>query len=52
MHPIPELKAVVGKEFSFICPASGYPIDRISWTKGKINVVAERSSGEHERFTI
>jgi len=36
VHPIPELKAVVGKEFSFMCPASGYPIDRISWSKGKL----------------
>ena len=35
VHPIPELRAVVGREFSFMCPASGYPIDRISWAKGK-----------------
>lgn len=35
VHPIPELKAVVGKEFTFNCPASGYPIDRITWSKGK-----------------
>lgn len=38
VHPIPELKAVVGKEFSFICPASGYPIERITWNKGKMDL--------------
>ena len=35
MHPIPELKAVVGREFRVVCPASGYPLDKITWSKGK-----------------
>ena len=35
VHPIPDMKAVVGKEFMVICPAGGYPIDTITWTKGK-----------------
>lgn len=35
VHPLGDLRAVVGKEFSVVCPASGYPIDKITWTKGK-----------------
>ena len=35
VHPIPELKAVVGREFRVVCPASGYPLDKITWSKGK-----------------
>ena len=35
VHPIPELKAVVGREFRVVCPASGYPLDKMTWSKGK-----------------
>ena len=35
VHPLGELRAVVGKEFSVVCPVSGYPIDKITWTKGQ-----------------
>ena len=31
---MPEIKAVVGKMLHIICPASGYPLDKIIWTKG------------------
>ena len=34
VHPIPEIKAVVGQTLQIICPASGYPLDKIAWTKG------------------
>ncbi len=30
-----ELNAVVGKAFKVICPASGYPLDKITWSRGK-----------------
>ena len=36
VHPIPDLNAVVGREFRVVCPASGYPLDKITWSKGKI----------------
>ena len=34
VHPIPEIKAVVGKAVHIICPASGYPLEKIVWAKG------------------
>ena len=34
VHPIPEIKAVVGRSVHIICPASGYPLDKIAWSKG------------------
>ena len=38
MHPLGELRAVVGKPFSVICPAAGYPLERVTWTKGELVV--------------
>jgi hypothetical protein len=35
VHPIPEIKAVVGRSVHIICPASGYPLDKIAWSKGE-----------------
>ena len=34
VQPMPEIKAVVGESLQIICPASGYPLDRIAWAKG------------------
>lgn len=34
VRPIGELKAVVGRQFTVVCPASGYPLEKITWTKG------------------
>ena len=34
VHSIPEIKAVVGKAVHIICPASGYPLEKIVWAKG------------------
>ena len=34
VHPIQEIKAVVGKAVHIICPASGYPLEKIVWAKG------------------
>ena len=31
---MPEIKAVVGRSVTVICPASGYPLDTISWARG------------------
>ena len=35
VRPLGELKAVVGKPFSVICPAAGYPLEKVTWTKGE-----------------
>ena len=35
VHPLGELRAVVGKPFSVICPAAGYPLEKVTWTKGE-----------------
>ena len=35
VHNIPDIKGVVGKPVRVICPASGYPLDKITWYKGK-----------------
>ena len=34
VHPMPEIKGVVGRSVHIICPASGYPLDKIFWSKG------------------
>jgi len=34
VRPLGELRAVVGRPFSVTCPASGYPLEKITWTKG------------------
>ena len=31
-----ELRAVVGKPFRVICPAAGYPLEKVTWTKGEL----------------
>ena len=36
VHPLGELRAVVGKPFSVICPAAGYPLEKVTWTKGEL----------------
>ena len=36
VHPMPEIKAVVGRSVHIICPASGYPLDKIFWSKGSL----------------
>nr|XP_040568004.1 Down syndrome cell adhesion molecule-like protein Dscam2 isoform X1 [Lepeophtheirus salmonis] len=33
VQSIPEMRAIVGKMFRVICPASGYPLEKIVWTK-------------------
>ena len=32
---MPDVKAVVGRAVYVMCPASGYPLDKIIWSKGK-----------------
>ena len=34
VHPISEIKAVVGKAVNIIFPASGYPLEKIVWANG------------------
>ena len=41
VHPIPEIKAVVGKTLHIICPASGYPLDKITWARGQQETASE-----------
>ena len=36
VHPMPDVKAVVGRAVYVMCPASGYPLDKIIWSKGKL----------------
>ena len=40
---MPEIKAVVGKSLHIICPASGYPLDKIIWSKGQ---TGEKENGK------
>ena len=35
MHDMVDVKGVVGRAVRIICPASGYPLDKIVWAKGK-----------------
>ena len=35
VHDLSEIKAVVGRSVRVLCPASGYPIDKITWAKGE-----------------
>ena len=40
VHPMPEIKAVGGRSVHIICPASGYPLDKIFWSKGYLSLKA------------
>ena len=40
VHPIPAIKAVVGKVLELVCPASGYPLDTVTWSRGGAALVA------------
>ena len=36
VHQMPDIKAVMGREVRVLCPASGYPLENILWSKGEI----------------
>jgi hypothetical protein len=35
VHQMPDIKAVMGREVRVLCPASGYPLENILWSKGE-----------------
>ena len=35
VHQLPDIKAVMGREVRVLCPASGYPLENILWSKGE-----------------
>jgi hypothetical protein len=35
VHQMPDIKAVMGREVRVLCPASGYPLETIIWSKGE-----------------
>ena len=41
VHPMPDIKAVVGRSVHIICPASGFPLERITWARGDTAIGAE-----------
>jgi hypothetical protein len=38
VHQMPDIKAVMGREVRVLCPASGYPLENILWSKGEISL--------------
>ena len=37
IRPIPKITAVAGEVLKLKCPVSGYPIEQITWEKGKLS---------------
>jgi hypothetical protein len=52
VHQMPDIKAVMGREVRVLCPASGYPLETITWSKGELYRYTYKYNRTNEKYII